>query len=108
MTEEEYWAELVVRFNSVESSSALDLGGWCDGFEPTRYLTTGSSPCVTGRVTFIDGSRTREWKFRLPLDRECSSLAEVDWRGQLPSRDSGWFSVDEVGRRIEIVTKDAP
>jgi hypothetical protein len=104
LKEDQFWEELRGRFNQEDETA---LGGWCDWFEPKKYRTLASPPCIVGRVGFVDGHRARQWEFRLVLDRSYSSLDEVEWSRQLPPHEADWIAIDEVSGIIEIVASGA-
>ncbi len=105
MSESEYWDALRFRINCLPSSSAPRslLSGWCDWFEPKRYLIGGPSPRITGNVGFVNGGRARQRRFTLLVGCLSESHSEVEWAALIPSDDSDeWLSLDESGELIVI------
>lgn len=102
MPQDQYWLQLRVQFNSLANQAGGSLGGWCDWFEPRNYCPGSSPPCVLGRVGFVSGRHSREWRFRLLLDCQYSSVDEIQWDRQLPATDTDWFQIDDFAGTIEI------
>lgn len=104
MTEAEFWYALRMRINSAPE---CELPGYCDWFEPKKYVLNGSEPRVVGRVGFVDGRRSDRSEFTLHLVRAVDSLDAIDWNAHLPADDArGWLTYDE--QRLTIEPPHAP
>ena len=106
MNESEYWLRLEYRL--CEEFAGLPdrrlRHFWCDGFTPQQYLLDAEPPLITGLAWISQGRHSYEqWTFVLFLDRQFSSLSEIDWASLLPAGDvTRWLAVDPVGKHIEI------
>ena len=104
LTEEQYWVQLYMLFKSLDERAGIELGGWCDWLEPRSYRPGWRPACVLGRAGFIcdSGRDVREWSFRLLLDRQYSSVDEIQWERQLPEQEADWLQVDASAGLFEI------
>ena len=106
MNEAEYWELLRFRINSLPTSCSSrqhSLAGWCDWFEPKRYVLDGPSPCITGRVGFVDGHEAWEQRFTLLIGSSFGSPSEIEWEKFLPPQHSdAWLWSEELGQVIVI------
>jgi len=94
--ETEYWRSLRFRINSVSSdtpSRRLALPGWCDWFEPRKYVFDGPSPRITGRVGFVGGRDAWERRFVLLLSGPFNSSSEIEWGEAPPVKGFGRMAV---------------
>lgn len=104
MTEDQFWERLRVAFNEVDNDHDRSrLGGWCDWFEAKKYRPSSRPPCIIGKVSFVNGSASQPWRFRLLLDREYTTRGGIAWERQLPSVGTDWFRIDGVRGEIDIV-----
>jgi hypothetical protein len=104
MDEAEYWKSLRFRINGLSDHPArrLALPGWCDWFEPKKYVFDGPSPSITGRVGFVSGRDAWERRFVLMVDSPFDPSA-VEWDKLLPPKDSeSWLWSEEAGQVIVI------
>jgi hypothetical protein len=102
--EEEYWRLLCFSINRLPNKTLRQLAvtGWCDWFEPKRYVLDGASPRITGRVGFVAGRHAWEKRFILLLCPFGSS-SEVEWDKLLPPEDAeSWLWSEEAGQVILI------
>jgi hypothetical protein len=83
MTEPEFWEALRLRINCEPG-----LPGYCDWITPKRYILSGSSPRVVGRVGFVN--RAEECDFAVYLKCEVASSDEIDWVELVPSN---WLAI---------------
>ena len=105
MTEADYWASLEYRvcreFAGMPTRQLQYL--WCDGFIPSDYILDDPMPRITGRAWICNGPRQAEWRFTLLLPVTFGSRDGIDWAAFLPAEGvTGWLSLDEAERYIEI------
>jgi hypothetical protein len=103
--EAEYWTSLRFRINCLSTNHParrLALPGWCDWFEPKRYVLDRPSPRITGRVGFVVGRDAWERRFTLLVGCPFDS-SSVEWDKLLPPGDSdSWLWSEEAGQVIVI------
>jgi hypothetical protein len=102
--EAEYWKSLRFRINSLTDHPArrLALRGWCDWFEPKKYVLDGPSPSIIGRLGFVSGRDAWERRFVLLVGFPFDSSA-VEWDRLLPPEDSeSWLWSEDSGQVIVI------
>ena len=103
MTEAEFWHALRTRINQ---SDQLATVGYCDWFEPKRYLFGPPNSRVEGLVGFLGGSHPIQYKFTFALPQSVGSVDEMDWRRLLPKPERhGWVWMEE--HVVAIDTLDA-
>lgn len=100
MLEDKFWDELTLRINCHKQYS---MYGWCDWFEPKKYILNGISNRVLGNVGFLPGGDQNQFKFVLYLDNHFTNLNEVEWERMLPSRDkSDWLTFSGTPKLLEL------
>jgi hypothetical protein len=88
VSESEYWELLRFRINCLPTTAGRPaLPGYCDWFEPRRYVLDGPSPRITGRVGFVSGRNAWQRPFALLVGRPVGSSSEVEWATLLPQRN---------------------
>jgi hypothetical protein len=105
MDEAGYWTSLRFRINCLPTdhpAGRVARPGWCDWFEPRRYVLDGPSPRITGRVGFVSGRHAWERHFILLVGSPFESSA-VEWDKLLPPEDSeSWLWWEDAGQVIVV------
>jgi hypothetical protein len=104
MTESEFWWNLRIRIMSGVPGSREPLPGYCDWFEPKKYVLDGDAPRITGTVGFLPGGRSAvKLTFTLFLAHSVACCDEIDWAKLLPPDDVGdWITYSSDGSHMEI------